>query len=317
MKKKSSKKPKSLKKVPKSSKKRSVFGAKKGKKPSSIKTKKKSTAVKKSSKKVGLTKSLQGKSLQKKGKVQSSSQKKSISTVKKEGKTSSVKRKSVVSTEKRKKGSSPGVTKRKAVAARQGASGFQEQRGKLLSGEEKISLFSGSLDKSQSAEFPDQSKMRPKIPPLGSSGRKASRMEEITVRWLKEELQKIEEQKKKRNLIVKDMEGRDYCLFEDCDFPAVSGEYCRLHYIGRWDYIRIREEILGTGYIEKKINEILKSHSPLFIMYFIKDFRAEKNFLSSMRTFLDDEDSWEEEESLFMKEVTVTRKPEETKEKKE
>lgn len=337
MKKKSSKKAKSLKKGSKPSvKKRSASGVKKGKKSSStkkgsssVKTKKKSATVKKSSKKVGAAKFLSDKPLKRKGKSKSQVKKKNLSEVErknlskveKKGKTSTVNRGSTVSVGKRKKENSTAVIKGKKAVIEKRASGSQKRNGflqkKPISGEEKSSPFSGSLNKPQPAEFPDRSKIRSKISSLRGSGRKVSRVEEITVRWLKEELQKIEEQKKKRNLIVKDMEGRDYCLFEDCDFPAVSGEYCRLHYIGRWDYIRIREEILGTGYIEKEINEILKNHSPLFIMYFIKDFRAEKNFLSSMKTFLDDEDSWEEEESLFMKEVTKTPKPEEIKEKKE
>lgn len=131
---------------------------------------------------------------------------------------------------------------------------------------------------------------------------KLSKSEELTVNRVTEEIQKIEERKQEKKLILKDMEGRDYCLFEDCDFPAVSGEYCRLHYIGRWDYIRVREKLLKIGFIERKIEEILEKNSLTCITHFIGDFRSEKNFLTRIKPLLEDIDNLNEED-LFAKEM--------------
>ena len=145
-------------------------------------------------------------------------------------------------------------------------------------------------------------RFKPKIKQeSGAQQRSRKKSEELTVTRALEELQKMEERRQEKKLILKDMEGRDYCLFEDCDFPAVSGEYCRLHYIGRWDYIRTREKLLETGFIEKKIKEILKKSSPSCITHFIGDFRSEKNFLSHIKPLLEDIDSLNEED-LFVKE---------------
>ena len=134
----------------------------------------------------------------------------------------------------------------------------------------------------------------------------------MTMNHVKEELQKIEEKNQEKKLILKDMEGRDYCLFEDCDFPAVSGEYCRLHYIGRWDYIRVSENLVKTEFIEKKVREILKKSSPACITYLIGDLRSEKNFLTRIKPLLEDIDNLNEED-LFVKETGNKEGPTEKK----
>ena len=116
--------------------------------------------------------------------------------------------------------------------------------------------------------------------------------------WAEKELQTIAERKQEKNLVFRDREGRDYCLFEDCDFPAVSGEYCRLHYIGRWNYIKMREKILNSGFIEKTIRQLLQKTTPDCINYIIGDFRSEKSFLTSIKPLLEELDTLDEE-TLF------------------
>lgn len=143
--------------------------------------------------------------------------------------------------------------------------------------------------------------LKNKPPSRQKSSQKLSKSEEVTVNRVKEELQKIEERKQEKKLILKDMEGRDYCRFEDCDFPAIAGEYCRLHYIGRWDYIRTREKLLKIEFIEKKIEEILQKSSLHCITHFIGDLRSEKNFLTRVKPLLEDIDNLNEED-LFTKE---------------
>lgn len=152
--------------------------------------------------------------------------------------------------------------------------------------------------------------LKSKVPIQQKNSQKLSKSEELTVNRVKEELQKIEERKQEKKLILKDMEGRDYCLFEDCDFPAIAGEYCRLHYIGRWDYIRTREKLLKIGFIEKKMEEILKKSSPNCITHFLGDFRSEKNFLTRIKPLLEDIDNLNEED-LFVTENKDANYPEE------
>ena len=118
--------------------------------------------------------------------------------------------------------------------------------------------------------------------------------EEITAASAQKELQKATE----REFVLKDMEGRDYCLFEDCGSIAVSGEYCRLHYIGRHDYIKARENILKTGWIQKKTEEIAKKSAPFSLLAaacLIEDLRSKKSFAARIKPLLEDWDFSEEE----------------------
>lgn len=119
--------------------------------------------------------------------------------------------------------------------------------------------------------------------------------DDIKLNWAEKELQTIEARKLEKSLIFRDTEGRDYCLFEDCDFPAVSGEYCRLHYIGRWNYIKMREKILSSGFIEKTIQQLLKKTVPDCINYIISDFRSEKSFLAGIKPLLEELDTFDED----------------------
>ena len=144
-----------------------------------------------------------------------------------------------------------------------------------------------------------------KAKPISAGSKKLPRSEEITMPWVEKTLQKIEAMKQEKKMIVRDMEGRDYCLFEDCDFPAVSGDYCRLHYIGRWDYIRMREKLLASGFIERKIQEILNKNSPSCIVHLIGDLSSEKTFLNSIKPFLEDMDDNMDEETVLVKETEL------------
>ena len=184
----------------------------------------------------------------------------------------------------------PGNLLKKPVKVSSQSSGFHSK-----------THFSEKTIKKPFSKF-DNSKMLLKPKSVNPTRKKMSKLEEITISWVQEALQKIQARREEKRLIVKDMEGRDYCVFEDCDFPAVSGDYCRLHYIGRWDYIRIREKILKSDFIEKQIQELLKLSSSSCIMYFIGDFRSEKSFLTSIKPFLEDLDNLDDE-TLFVDEI--------------
>ena len=238
----------------------------------------------------------------------STTQKKKIAV-----KAASKQKPSLSSLKKKKVSKKPVLKKLKALE--KSAVGIKEGKsvsGNLLKKPVKVPLQSGGVHSKthlsgQTGKRPASKFNAPKVSlrpqSVGPARRqKASKLEEVTMSWVKEALQKIKARREEKRLIVKDMEGRDYCVFEDCDFPAVSGDYCRLHYIGRWDYIRIREKILKSGFIAKKIQELLKQSPSSCIMYLIGDFRAEKSFLSSIKPFLEDLDSLDDE-TLFIDEI--------------
>lgn len=291
MKKKASKKAKILKKARSTSSKKKPVS----KKPSPMKKKASSSTKKTSTKKSSARANLKSKP------------KKTLKKTKLSAKKSSKKSLSVKKTSSLNKKKSAASTKPKTAPIKKHSKKSIKTSSKLPYS--KKNLSKKLTAKSLTSKEPVLKKAAIKLKtPVSHSQRKGnqklSKSEEMTINHIKEELQKIEERKQEKNLILKDMEGRDYCLFEDCDFPAVSGEYCRLHYIGRWDYIRIREKLIKTEFIEKKIQEALKKSSSACITYLIGDLHSEKNFLTRIKPLLEDIDNLNEED-LFVKETGI------------
>ena len=113
------------------------------------------------------------------------------------------------------------------------------------------------------------------------------------------ELQQLLSREKEEALVLKDMEGRTYCAVEDCGFPSVVGEYCRLHYIGCWDNIINRNKILEKNLLEKLITELIGKYSEDVLDFLIQDLKQEKTFLSIMKSLLEDDEEIENEEELI------------------
>ena len=115
----------------------------------------------------------------------------------------------------------------------------------------------------------------------------------------KKELDEILKREKEEKLILKDMEGRSYCCVEDCGFSAEVEGYCRLHYIGHWEYITKRNKILKSNLIEKFIHELISEYSPGILHYLLQDLKQEKNFNSSVKTLLEEDEEIESEDTLL------------------
>ena len=153
----------------------------------------------------------------------------------------------------------------------------------------------GGADSPESGP-PKKTTLRPIVPRASKAAKErgTEKAEEITAASARNELQTATE----REFVLKDMEGRDYCLFEDCGAAAVSGEYCRLHYIGRHEYIKARENILKTGWIHRKIEEIANKSAPFSLLAaacLIEDLRSKKSFAARIKPLLEDWDSSEDE----------------------
>ena len=115
----------------------------------------------------------------------------------------------------------------------------------------------------------------------------------------KKELEIILEREKEEKLILKDMEGRSYCCVEDCGFSAVVEGYCRLHYMGNWEHITKRNKILKTGLLEKLIDQMMTDHSKTILNYLLQDFKQEKTFTAIVKSFLEEDEEIESEDTLL------------------
>lgn len=115
----------------------------------------------------------------------------------------------------------------------------------------------------------------------------------------KKELKIILEREKEEKLILKDMEGRSYCCVEDCGFSAVVEGYCRLHYMGHWEYITKRNKILKNKVLEKFINQMITDHSENILNYLLQDLKQEKIFTAIVKAFLEEDEEIESEDTLL------------------
>ena len=115
----------------------------------------------------------------------------------------------------------------------------------------------------------------------------------------KKELAAILNREKEEKLVLKDMEGRSYCCVEDCGFSAEVEGYCRLHYLGHWEYIIKRNKILKKGVLEKLINQLVSDHSQSTLNFLLQDLKQEKTFVSTVKTLLEEDEDIESEDALL------------------
>ena len=98
---------------------------------------------------------------------------------------------------------------------------------------------------------------------------------------LERELERIQEKEKK--VPLKNSEGRQYCAEENCDQPAVTGDYCRLHYIMVWRLIKDKNEILSQNKLKTWVGEIIENHRRQAVLdYMVRDLSNEKDFSSAL-----------------------------------
>lgn len=79
-----------------------------------------------------------------------------------------------------------------------------------------------------------------------------------------------------------DSEGRRLCRVRDCDQIANVEGHCRYHYLLLWQKIQIRKVILVDDKLEKYIVALTARYPDKFLEMIKKDFKTEKDFLSSI-----------------------------------
>ena len=99
---------------------------------------------------------------------------------------------------------------------------------------------------------------------------------------LKQELEYLNKKSEEEDLI-KDVEGKSYCRDESCDQPAVTGIYCRYHYLALWKHLQTRKQLLKDNYLLTGIQKIVKSIGPVAWTFLLYDFKNEKNFDLAMK----------------------------------
>ena len=110
-----------------------------------------------------------------------------------------------------------------------------------------------------------------------------------SLKYREKELQKLLEKEREETLIVKDMEGRKYCLVENCDYPAIVEDYCRIHFFGLFKIINKKKEILEQDLLTKGYLSLIKQHSETIFEYLFKDLSSDKNFKLAIKKLVDEE----------------------------
>ena len=113
------------------------------------------------------------------------------------------------------------------------------------------------------------------------------------------ELEDILAKEEESKRILRDMQGRNYCLVESCDFPSIVEGYCRLHYIAGWKVILQRKKILEKNYLENFMFRLVEKYTSSILEYMIKDLNSEKSFNSVVKKLEDDGDFDIEDENLL------------------
>ena len=114
---------------------------------------------------------------------------------------------------------------------------------------------------------------------------KLQKMETRKIYELKKELNNLEERIKEK-VQIKDAEGRLYCQEEFCDQPAVSGDFCRYHYLALWKHFQVRKKLLQNDFLFKSINELRKSFGDIALDFILSDCKNEKAFESATKEMI-------------------------------
>lgn len=125
-----------------------------------------------------------------------------------------------------------------------------------------------------------------------------SKSQSPSLRHCEQELAKLLEKEKEEKMILKDMKGRTYCVVENCDYPAIVENHCRVHFFGLFEIIKKKKEILAEDLLTKNYETLKERYSPVVLDYLFKDLSSEKNFKMAMKKFEEEEESLESEEAF-------------------
>ena len=113
------------------------------------------------------------------------------------------------------------------------------------------------------------------------------------------ELKKLLDKEKEEKLILKDMEGRTYCIIDDCDYPALVEDHCRIHFFGLFKMIKRKKQILEQDILTKNYRLLANKHSEVVFDYLFKDLSSDKSLNLAMKKFDDEETDDLENDETF------------------
>ncbi|MCY4320857.1 MAG: hypothetical protein OXC37_00410 [Bdellovibrionaceae bacterium] len=96
-------------------------------------------------------------------------------------------------------------------------------------------------------------------------------------------LQRILEKEKEEKMILKDMQGRNYCQIENCDYSETAEGYCRIHFFGLYNVIKKKKEILDQDILTKKFSNLVEKHSEEIFESLFKDLSSDKGFKTALK----------------------------------
>ena len=109
----------------------------------------------------------------------------------------------------------------------------------------------------------------------------------------------------------------DECLERNCDNPATTWGYCRLHYIGKWPEIKKKQALLGKGKLQSYVMSLIEKYPSKYIRNILADLSEEKSFFNTLKELgieeiedfddLVDDESDDDQDIAY--ETKVTAKP--------
>ena len=101
--------------------------------------------------------------------------------------------------------------------------------------------------------------------------------------FYQEELKKVLKLEKEEKIAIKNIKGQDFCLMENCDYPAVVEGYCRIHFFALYPIIIKKKEIIEKKLLNKSFSALSKKYSSAILDQILKDLSSEKNFNSALK----------------------------------
>lgn len=120
-----------------------------------------------------------------------------------------------------------------------------------------------------------------------------------SLNYRERELKNLLEKEKEEKLILRDMEGRTYCAVENCDYPALVEDYCRIHFFGLFKVIKKKKQILEQDLLSKSYLLLFDKYSESVFEYLFKDLSTDKDFRLAVKRFTDEETDDPEMEEVF------------------
>ena len=77
--------------------------------------------------------------------------------------------------------------------------------------------------------------------------------------------------------------GVDECIERNCDNPATTANFCRLHYIKNWNDIKKKQQILIDGKLQELIEVLVSKYPVKYIEAILQDLTDDKIFHSVLK----------------------------------